>query len=228
MQGDHESLGRIFYALAWVQKGWSPCKAACPGRGYSIKRGVEMPEIGEIRKADEVGYKCGGELVWHACVGCGKERWTRLLRDKPESERCTSCACHSRGLFGEKNPKWKGGRVNLRGYIEINLHPDDFFYPMCNKKGYVYEHRLVMAKHLGRSLHSWEVVHHRNGIRDDNRIENLHLATDAGHKQISHMERVLNRQASDIKQLKDDNQKLKVEMGKLKKELARSPTTESK
>lgn len=133
-----------------------------------------MPQIGEIRKGADIGYKdLKGRWVWVACSDCGKERWVHLRKGKPESCRCPKC----QGIAqrGAGNPSWKGGYRYADGYREIKLQPDDFFYPMAKKSGYVAEHRLVMAKHLHRCLLPWEIVHHKNGIRDDNRLEKLEL-----------------------------------------------------
>ena len=54
-------------------------------------------------------------------------------------------------------------------------------HPMANINGVVLEHRLVMAEHLGRMLLTREVVHHKNGNRRDNCIENLELTTPEAH-----------------------------------------------
>ena len=88
------------------------------------------------------------------------------------------CQMHYRRwkLYG--NPQIvKASQYNKtkQGYITIQLRN----HPMANKTGYVYEHRLVMAEHLGRYLLPNETVHHKNGIRNDNRIENLELWSEA-------------------------------------------------
>ncbi len=66
----------------------------------------------------------------------------------------------------------KGFRIYQRGYRKIKA-PED--HPFADRDGYILEHRLVMEKHLNRYLTREEVVHHKNGIRDDNRLENLEL-----------------------------------------------------
>jgi hypothetical protein len=57
------------------------------------------------------------------------------------------------------------------------------------KRFTILQHRYVMEKHLGRRLRPDEHIHHRNGIRDDNRLENLQVVTRSEHNRITHAER---------------------------------------
>lgn len=152
-----------------------------------------MTELGDTIQGWELGRNYGMKYIWHACLDCGKERWVAFIKKKPISQRCVSCANRismtGRNQYGASNSNWKGGRLTLKsGYVIRKLTPNDFFYPMVSKAGYVLEHRLVIAQHIGRNLHLWEIVHHKNGIKGDNRFDNLQLVTDDRHKQIGRLE----------------------------------------
>lgn len=64
-----------------------------------------------------------------------------------------------------------GKRKTYGGYIMIK----NSSHPNAQKDGFVLEHIVVMGKHIGRPIERTETVHHKNGIKDDNRIENLEL-----------------------------------------------------
>lgn len=79
---------------------------------------------------------------------------------------------------GERAAGWKGGRRKTgAGYVYLYA-PD---HPDATKSGYVMEHRIVMERELGRRLLRTEHVHHRNGRKADNRVENLVVLSRSEH-----------------------------------------------
>jgi len=164
---------------------------------------LHSPKTGDIKTGKEIGRTGNRKWIWHACEDCGKERWVSLRivnPNKPSSRFCLPCGIRqmwkrpgmklrqSEVRKGEKCYAWKGGKAKSRhrGYVFIKLRPFSPFYSMANQDvkisgAYIAEHRLVMAQYLDRCLGTHEIVHHKNGIRDDNRIENLELTTPGSH-----------------------------------------------
>lgn len=174
------------------------------------KEDIIAPVVGEIRKFKKKNGRGNYRKQWVICPMCNTGRWVNLIAAirANYTELCHACNSFQ---HGGKRIRKNGTYRNSNGYVMILLQPDDFFYSMVGADSYVLEHRLVMAKHLGRSLHSWEIVHHINHIRDDNRLGNLQLVSDDKHKQISVLENKISR-------LNKENVGLKTELRILKLE----------
>lgn len=160
-----------------------------------------MPMLGEIRKGSEISKKAiYSKFVWAACSICGKERWVRIKLSNPVYNNCTRCKAQNRNYpIREDSWAWRGGRYEDDGYVSINVKDRPEFASMLRHNGYVFEHRLIMAEHLGRALTSDEMVHHINGVRHDNRIENLCLTNAREHD----VHALLHRAQKRIQELED-------------------------
>ena len=122
------------------------------------------------------------------CCHCGQEFITYPGPDKRSQLHCShrcrgSCekgeheyVRQRRAAFGERSARWKGGRIMRRGYVLI-WTPDHRQGSRPGTRKYKFEHRVIMEEMLGRPLLATENVHHKNGVRDDNRRENLELWT---------------------------------------------------
>lgn len=114
--------------------------------------------------------KSGTRKYWKCKCDCGKE--VSVITASLVSGKTKSCGCiKALGHKGKQSFNWKGGTHERDGYVRV-WNKD---HPNAQKSGYVNEHTLIMSNFLGRALDKNEVVHHKNGIRNDNRIENLEL-----------------------------------------------------
>ena len=152
---------------SFVQGHWSRTKSA--------------KDLFRSRRAHEPANPSG------LCIcGCGQ---TTPISEHNHSERgylagehLKFCYGHRPHMVGSQKGSWKGGRYTHKGGYVYILVPG---HPAANRDGYVYEHRLVAEWTLGRLLEPGERIHHINGIKGDNRSENLVVCQTQGqHRKI--------------------------------------------
>lgn len=132
----------------------------CDTHNGRLKKGLPLDApVGSIKKATALdrGAKCSHP-------GCEKEYYGKGY-----------CKMHLRRLR-------RGTALDAPPYFYDRSRrafkpraPGDYKTVYVKGKGTLMEHRHVMAMHMGRALYQHENVHHKNGVRDDNRIENLEL-----------------------------------------------------
>ena len=117
----------------------------------------------------------------HRCQFCKRSFiFKRFPCTKANQGHFCSRSCAQSFRTGEKNSKWRGGRIRERsGRVKVYApgHPDARHYGGTH----IYEYRLVAAQMLGRPLKKHEIVHHINNDPTDNRPENLVVMTQAEH-----------------------------------------------
>lgn len=99
-----------------------------------------------------------------SCVGCGKSFATQHQTQSRAKGFCSRKCWYASGQ--DKR------RFSTHGYALLYVGKQ---HPAAHKDGRIFEHRLVMEKRLGRFLRDDETVHHKNGDKLDNRVENLQL-----------------------------------------------------
>ncbi len=110
---------------------------------------------------------------------------------KTDKDELVKCACgHCDKVFkkysdrGYKRTFYTGHKKYRKSVYKHKSgyeHVLDHSNPNSWENGYGLGHRLKLSDYLGRPLEKWEYIHHKNGIKDDNRPENLQIMTKSGH-----------------------------------------------
>lgn len=156
-------------------------------RLISAKYGVSEPTVHNIKRQRLIPTRGKVGVNLKPFPISGLERLAELRRDGWAKQELTkefgvglerlNRALVELGLDGKMTRRDRKQRVVTKmGYAAEFVQADDPMHVMAwAQSGYVLQHRLVMARSIGRPLRKDETVHHVNGDKTDNRLENLQL-----------------------------------------------------
>lgn len=103
-----------------------------------------------------------------------------------KKDKAVMYAIRSVAMKGQSSGNFKGYRRRTsKGYVTL-YRPNE---PGTDRNGLIMEHRYMMSLHIGRALRNDEAVHHINGIKNDNRLDNLLLMTVGEHSALHNKQR---------------------------------------
>ena len=205
------------------------CSPACCGQSRKGKTTVP--------KAEMACLECGKTFKTHrAWVKSGRRKFcTRKCKDRAntrnknrlgvphtdEARQKMRDAATGKYLR-ENSSQWKGGTYLAKGYrhvmVEMLPEPQKSLARQMTKGRYILEHRAVAAEKLGRPLRRNEIVHHMNGVKDDNRPDNLEVVGRGQHtKEHREVEKELLRLRVENQRLQDENHVLKSRLAECRK-----------
>lgn len=181
-------------AMATMYEDGATLTAVARAFGFSVSgtysalrsHGVQTRRCGAhvVRAIDEAGerivvqhYRDGASIKGIATLmGIGRKTVVNAMARQGEPLRSVADAQVARRMREDGvEPRVRSRHRQSDGYMVAILSLNHPRRGMASKTGRVLEHRLVVAEAMGRDLMRSETVHHKNGQRDDNRLENLQL-----------------------------------------------------
>lgn len=148
--------------------------------------GCSVGSVHNLFKRNKITARKSGHIAGNYHVGIEtKNKISKAHKGKTLSAMTRAKISEGHKLKTETGHK----KIRTDGYVHLYA-PN---YAGADSTGYVLEHRFVMEQALGRCLSNAEVVHHINGVRDDNRLENLKLFPHESEHQIFHSNNTRNR-----------------------------------